>query len=199
MSRTAVNRTLLAVVGLVLLAGGGLLLAGGLDLNRRRRLGLPGDWTVTDPHHPVLTPADRTRWTADSWWWPALFAGFGLIAAFALWWLFSQLGRGLLKHLRLPGTDGAQLRLRGPALARALVEGAERIPGVARARVRLVGRPDRPRARIALTLAPGAAPGPVLRELAEGPLADARAATGFAALPTDARLRVEPGAADRVR
>jgi hypothetical protein len=198
MSRTAVNRTLLALVGLVLLAGGGLLLVGGLDLNRRWHLGLPHDWTVTDPHHPLLDAADRTRWRGDSWWWPVLFAVLGLVAVFALWWLLSQLRRGKVRRLTLPAAADLQVRLHGDALARAVAEESREIPGVTRTRVRLLGPPRRPSFRVALTLAPGAAPGPVLQQLSDGPLAHARTSTGLAELRAVARVRVDPGPADRV-
>ncbi|MFC1413644.1 alkaline shock response membrane anchor protein AmaP [Streptacidiphilus sp. N1-12] len=199
MSRTAVNRTLLGLVGLVLLAGGALLLAGGLDLNRRWHLGLPADWTVLQPHHAVLDAADRTRWRADSWWWPVLFAALGVVAVLALWWLLAQLRRGATGQVTVPDTADVPVRLRGDALARAVADDAEQIPGVARVRVRLLGRPKRPRARIALLLEPGAAPGPVLRALSDGPLARARESTGLARLPAEARVRVAPGPVERVR
>jgi hypothetical protein len=199
MSRTAVNRSLLALIGLVLLAGGALLLAGGLNLNQRWHLGLPADWTVTDPHHVVLDAADRTRWRADSWWWPVLFAGLGVLAALGLWWLLAQLHRGTTDQVTVPDTADVPVRLRGRTLAGAIEAEAEQIPGVSRARVRLLGPPRRPRARIALLLAPGAAPGDVLRALSDGPLANARSSSGLTALPADARIRVDPGAVDRVR
>ncbi|MHA6763540.1 Asp23/Gls24 family envelope stress response protein [Streptacidiphilus sp. PAMC 29251] len=199
MSRTAVNRTLLALVGLVLLAGGLLLLAGGLDLNQRWHLGLPDGWTVLQPHHAVLDAKDRTRWRADSWWWPVLFAALGVVAALGLWWLLAQLRRGRTDQVTVPDTADVPVRLRGDTLARAIAAEAEQIPGVARVRVRLLGRPKRPSVRIALQLTPGAAPDPVLRALSDGPLANARVSTGLTALPAEARIRVEPGPVDRVR
>ena len=199
MSRTAVNRTLLALTGLVLLGGGALLLAGGLDLNHRWHLGLPSGWTVTQPHHALLTPAERTRWRGSSWWWPVLFAALGTVGLAALWWLLAQVRLGAAGEVTLPGTVDVPVRLRGDTLARAVRDEAEQIPGVARARVRLLGRPRRPQARVVLTLAPGAAPEAVLRDLSDGPLADARRATGLAALPADVRVRVEPGPVGRVR
>ncbi|MFC1407106.1 MULTISPECIES: hypothetical protein [Streptacidiphilus] len=198
MSRTAVNRTLLALVGLVLLAGGLLLLAGGLDLNHRWHLGLPSDWTVTDPHHAVLDPADRVRWRGDGWWWPSVFAALGVVALLSLWWLLAQLRTGTADRVAVPAAADVPVRLRGGALAQAVADGAEQIPGVSRARVRILGRARRPRARITLTLAPGAAPGPVLHELAAGPLGDARRTTGVS-LPAEARVRVESGSVPRVQ
>lgn len=199
MSRTAVNRTLLGLAGLVLLLGGLLLLAGGLDLNRRAHLGLPSGWTVLQPHHAVLDAADRTRWRADSWWWPVLFGALGVTVALALWWLLTQLHRDTTGVVTVPDTADTPIRLRGDALARALADEAEQIPGVGRARVRLVGRPRKPVARIALLLTPGATPGPVLQALSDGPLAHARSSTGLAGLRAAARLRVESGPVERVR
>ena len=198
-ARTAINRTLLALAGLVLLAGGALLLAGGLDLNHRWHLGLPADWTVTHPHHAVLTAAERTRWRGSPWWWPTVFAALTATTLLSLWWLLAQLSRGRTGELTLPDTADVPVLLRGGTLAKAVADEAGRLPGVARARVRLLGGPRRPHARVALTLAPGAAPGPVLRDLSDGPLADARAATGLAGLLADARVRVEPGPVSRVR
>ena len=186
MSRTAVNRSLLALVGLVLLAGGALLLAGGLNLT---------DWTFTDPHHAVLAPADRVRWRGEGWWWPSLFAGLAVVTLLSLSWLVAQLRTGRADRITVPDVADLPVRLRGEALARAVTDEAEQIPGVSRARVRILGGP---RARIALTLAPGAAPGPVLRELSSGPLANARRSLGVA-LSAEARLRVESGSVPRVR
>ena len=199
MSRTAVNRTLLALVGLVLLAGGLLLLAGGLNLNHRWHLGLPSDWTVTDPHHAVLDPADRIRWRGDGWWWPTVFAALAVVTLLSLWWLLAQLRTGKADEVAVPDVADIPVRLRGAALAQAVTDEAEQIPGVSRARVRILGGPRHPRARIALTLAPGAAPGPVLQELSAGPLANARNAAGLPVLPADARLRVESGPVPRVQ
>jgi hypothetical protein len=198
MSRTAVNRSLLALVGLVLLAGGALLLVGGLDLNHRWQLGLPSDWTVTDPHHAVLAPADRSRWRGEGWWWPTVFAGLTAVTLLSLSWLVAQLRTGTADQVTVPDVADLPVRLRGAALARAVADEAEQIPGVSRARVRVLGRPRRPRARIALTLAPGAAPGPVLHELSAGPLANARRSAGVT-LPAEARVRVESGSVPRVQ
>ncbi|TDU03562.1 hypothetical protein EDD99_2001 [Streptomyces sp. 846.5] len=181
MSRRVVNRILLALVGLVLLAGGALLLAGGLYLNHR--------------HHAVLAPADRVRWRGEDWWWPTVFAGLAVVALLSLSWMVAQLRTGTADRITVPDLADLPVRLRGAALARAVTDEAEQIPGVSRARVRILGGP---RARIALTLAPGAAPGPVLHELAAGPLAHARRSVGTA-LSAEARVRVESGSVPRVQ
>ena len=204
-SRTTVNRTLLAVAGIVLLGGGVLALIGGLNLDARWHLGLPQGWPWTDPHQAVLTAAERTRWRGSSWWWPVVFAALAVAALLALWWLLAQLGRGRAGDLPVPSPlpeDRSRRHrsgtlVRGNALARVIGEDAGQLPGVTGARARLLGKATHPRARLDLILAPGAAPAEALRELGEGPVARARASTGLAALPVQARLRAEDGPARR--
>jgi hypothetical protein len=197
MTRSALNRTLLAVAGAVLLGGGVLLLIGGLDLDRRLHLHLPAGWPLTDPHQSVLSATARTRWTGTSWWWPVVLGGLTVCVLLALWWLLAQLGRGAAGDLPVPDLTGT--RVRGEALARAVATEAGQLPGVIRARVRMLGNARRPRARMVLTLGPGTAPGPVLAALGAGPLARARASSGLADLPVDARIQVEGGRVSRVR
>ena len=206
MTRTAVNRTLLALAGIVLLGGGVLALIGGLDLDRRWKLGLPHGWPWTDPHQPVLTAAQRTRWLHTSWWWPVVFAGLAVAALLALWWLLAQLGRGRAGDLPVPSPFGSGRSnrrgggtlVRGGALAQVVGADAAQLPGVAAARARLIGRSHRPLVRLALTLDPGAGPEQLLRALGEGPVARARASTGLTGLPVDVRIRAESGPSSRV-
>jgi len=205
-TRTTVNRTLLAVAGIILLGGGVLALIGGLNLDARWHLGLPRGWPWTDPHQPVLSAAERTQWRGSSWWWPVVFAGLAVAALLALWWLLAQLGRGRAGDLPvpspLPENRSRRYRsgtlVRGNALAKAVGADAEQLAGVSGARARLLGRPTRPRARLGLTLLPGAGAAEVLRELSEGPVARARASTGLAALPVEVRIRAENGPSSRV-
>ena len=205
LSRTGVNRFLLAVAGIILLGGGVLALIGGLNLDARWHLGLPRGWPWTDPHQAVLTAAERTRWRGESWWWPVVFAGLAVSALLALWWLLAQLGRGRAGDLPvpspLPESRSRRYRsgtlVRGKALARAIGADTEQLPGVAAARAGLLGRAAHPRARLALLLAPGTAPAEALRALGAGPVARARASTGLAALPVEARIRAEDGPARR--
>ncbi|WP_034090512.1 alkaline shock response membrane anchor protein AmaP [Streptacidiphilus albus] len=201
MTRTAVNRVLLGLVGLVLLGGGGLLLIGGLNLNRRWHLGLPAHWSVMQPHHAVLTAAQRDQWRNHGWWWPTAFAGLAVLTLLSLWWLIGQLHRGTAGDLPVPVPDrGPRSRtlVRSGALAAAVAGEAEELPGVARARVRVQGHRRRARARVSLTLTPGTAPDPVLRALSDGPLAHIRLATGLTELPAEVRIRADRGPAQRV-
>ena len=212
MTRTAANRTLLALAGIVLLGGGVLVLIGGLNLDSRWHLGLPHGWPLTDPHQAVLTAAQRSRWRDHSWWWPVVFGGLAVGALLCLWWLLAQLGRGRAGDLPVPTPDtaraasrrrrrrrGARTLVRGDALALAVGADIEQLPGVARARARLLGSARRPRVRLALTLTPGTGPEELLRTLGRGPVATARTTTGLAELPVDVRIRAEGGRVSRVR
>ncbi|QMU78520.1 alkaline shock response membrane anchor protein AmaP [Streptacidiphilus sp. PB12-B1b] len=208
MTRTAVNRILLGLAGIVLLGGGVLALIGGLDLNAHWNLGLPRGWPWTDPHQAVLNAAERTRWRGRSWWWPALFAALAVVALVCLWWLLAQLGRGRAGDLPIAAPERAPARkkkqrsatlVRGTALAEAVGADAEELPGVARARARLLGHPRKPQLRLAMTLEPGAAPGEAVRSLGTGPVARVRAAAGLADMPAEVRIRAEGGRRSRVR
>lgn len=189
--RTAVNRILLALAGVLLLGGGLLVLAGGLDLYRRWNLTPPAGWPLSAPHDVLLSRADRTRWTDESWWWPTVIAALALVVLLSLWWLLAQ------RHQRRPGRllvggtppqDGVELR--DQALNDALAADAGRLPGVHRAKARMTGRPTRPQAGLTLTLTPDNAPTAVLDDLRRGPLEHARESAGWEHLPAEARLRV---------
>ncbi|WP_405719774.1 alkaline shock response membrane anchor protein AmaP [Streptomyces sp. NBC_01537] len=189
--RTAVNRILLALAGVVLLGGGLLVLAGGLDIYRRWNLTPPADWPLSAPHDVLLSRADRTRWTDESWWWPTVIAALALVVLLSLWWLLAQ------RHQRRPGRlpvggtppqDGVELR--DQALNAALAADAGQLPGVHRAKARLTGRPTGPQARLTLLLTPDSAPTAVLDALRRGPLEHARESAGWEDLPAEVRLRV---------
>lgn len=180
-----VNRTLLGVIGLALVAAGVMLLTASRPLGGR--------------YAPLLTARTRHRyWHPDGWWWWAVAVGLGLCVLLALWWLLAQLRRPRLAALEVDTGDGAFALLRGRALESAVAAEAEALDGVARARVVLRGRRDAPGLRIALDLEPHAVPADALAAL-EGPvLTHARASAGLAELPAEARLKVASHHAQRV-
>ncbi|MBW8798148.1 MAG: alkaline shock response membrane anchor protein AmaP [Streptomyces sp.] len=190
--RSVLNRILLALTGLVLLGGGLLTGAAGLDFYRRQDLAPPAGWPLTTPDDVLLSSADRARWSSQGWWWwPAVIAGLTLITVLALWWLLAQLRRRHPGGVSVGGTppqEGVELRDR--ALSDAIATDAGALPGVQEADVRITGRRARPRTRIALTLAPRGAPDAALDALCQGPLRTARQCTGSPAMPAEARLRV---------
>jgi hypothetical protein len=200
LSRSTVNRVLLALVGVLLLVGGLLVLAGGVDLYARWGLHPPGWWPLTSPSQPVLSNASRTRWHDRGWWWPAVIAGLVLLVVLTGCWLAFQLRRAAPVELELPagGVPGLRVRLRGAALAGAVREAATGLPSIEDATVRLVGRQHRHRRLSAvLLLAPGSDVRAVVHTFRTGPLAHAREAVPH--LPLDLRIRVAPSPAPHHR
>ncbi|MFI5687233.1 alkaline shock response membrane anchor protein AmaP [Streptomyces sp. NPDC051636] len=191
-SRPVLNRSLLALAGLVLLGGGLLILFAGLDVYRRHDLVPPAGWPLTTPDDVLLGSADRARWSSQGWWWwPAVIAALALVALLALWWLLAQLRRrrpGALPVGGTPPQEGVELRDR--ALSDAIAAEAGALPDVQQADVRITGRPAHPRTRVRLTLTPQGAPGAALDALCEGPLRTARRSTGSPHPPTEVRLQV---------
>ncbi|MFI5621071.1 alkaline shock response membrane anchor protein AmaP [Streptomyces sp. NPDC051567] len=180
-----VNRTLLALAGLVLTATGAALLTGW--------------WPPAGRHAPLLTEAARHRYGhAEDWWRWVVLAGLALCVLLALWWLLSQLRRSRLPALVVDTGDGAFALLRGRALEAAVAAEAGALDGVARCRVALRGRRGSPSLRIALELEPHAVPADALAGLAGPVLAHARSSTGLPALPAEARLTAASHRARRV-
>ncbi|MFD9410412.1 alkaline shock response membrane anchor protein AmaP [Streptomyces sp. NPDC059989] len=180
-----VNRILLAVAGLVLLAAGVSVLT--------------ASWPLGGRHAPLLTEEARRRyWHVEGWWWWALLAGLGLCVLLALWWLLSQLRRSRLQAVVVDTGDGAFALLRGRALEEAVTAEVGALEGVARCRVALRGRRGSPALRVALELEPHAVPADTLAALAGPVLTHARTSAGLADLPTEARLRVTSHRAQRV-
>lgn len=187
-----VNRIVLALVGLVLVVGGGAVLAAALDLS------LPSWWPWSGPDDVLLSRSERQHWRAESWWWPVVIALLGLIVLLTLWWLIVQFRRARLREVLVDTGDGEEAVLRGRALESVLEADATAQEGVARARVALTGRRTAPRTRVALLLEAYASPADALTTLSDQALAHARTSAGLPALPTEARLRAVKHRARRV-
>ncbi|MFG2117295.1 alkaline shock response membrane anchor protein AmaP [Streptomyces sp. NPDC048718] len=187
-----VDRTVLALAGLVLVVGGGAVFAAGLGL------AVPSWWPWSGPHDVLLSRSERQHFRSDGWWWPAVIAVLGLVVLLALWWLIAQFRRARLAEVVVDSGDGEEAVVRGRALEAVLAADAEAQEGVARARIALTGRRSAPRARVALLLEPHASPAGALATLAAEALGNARAGTGLAALPAEARLRAVRHQASRV-
>ncbi|MEU9182352.1 alkaline shock response membrane anchor protein AmaP [Streptomyces sp. NPDC048550] len=188
--KSAINRVLLALAGIVLLGTGLLILAGGFDLYRRWPLTPPDGWPLTAPHGVLLVDADRTRWADEAWWWPTAIAVLAVVTLLALWWLLAQLRRTRPGTLSVGGAhavDGVELR--EGALSDALAADAGHLPGVQQARARLDGSSSHPEAHLDITFTPDTEPGPVLQALCDGPLERARQSTGRT-LPARVHLRL---------
>ncbi|WP_171171407.1 alkaline shock response membrane anchor protein AmaP [Streptomyces sp. I05A-00742] len=193
-----VNRVLLGLTGVLLVALGAAVLVGALDLPRHWDFSLPSAWPFGGPDDVLLTDADRRRWRGRDWWWPVLLAALAVLLLLALWWLFAQLRRRRLREIVIDCGDGEVARLRGPALEEALAAEAGALDGVDRAHVVLTRRRGEPEARVTLTLAPHAAPAAALRQLDAEALRNARMSTGLERLPAKVRLRAVRHRAERV-
>jgi hypothetical protein len=190
--RTVLNRILLTLTGLVLLGGGLLILAAGLDVYRHWHLTPPAGWPLTSPNDVLLSSADRARWSSQGWWWwPAVIAALTLVTLLALWWLIAQLRPRHPGCMPVGGTPPQQgVEVRDRALGDAIAAETGGLPGVQRADARITGRSAHPLARVGLTLTPQGSPDSVLDALCEGPLRHAHESIGSTRLPTEARLRV---------
>ncbi|WP_353941759.1 alkaline shock response membrane anchor protein AmaP [Streptomyces sp. HUAS MG91] len=187
-----VNRIVLGLLGLLLVVGGGSVLAVGLGVK-------PPSWWIHDGKKDVLlSVADRQRWRDDGWWWPVVIAALGVVVLLALWWLVAQFRRRRLSEVLVDTGDGEGALLRGRALESVLVSGAEALDGVERAGALLTGRRSAPQARVGLTLAPHASPGATLDRLSDEALARARDSAGLDSLPTEVRLKAVKHRAERV-
>ncbi|MEJ8644873.1 alkaline shock response membrane anchor protein AmaP [Streptomyces sp. MS1.HAVA.3] len=128
----AVNRTLLALVGAILLAAGVVLLT--------------ASWPLHGRHAPLLAEEARRRyWHAEDWWWWAVLSGLGLCVVLALWWLLSQVRRPRLPAVVVDTGDGAYALLRGRALEEVVAAEVGAVEGVAGCRAALRRRRGRPR------------------------------------------------------
>ena len=167
-------------------------------ISEMARVAKPGGRVLLSTHgayvyHP--NPVDRWRWTHDglgrwrdhSWWPPVVIAALAVALLLFLCWVALEVRAGRLRVLPL-GRDGVTLA--GPALAAAMAGRVQAVDGVARAHVRLLGRPHRLRARITLVLAADGSPRAVLRRLAEQAVAEARAAAAPRALEAEVRIGV---------
>jgi hypothetical protein len=194
----SVNRVLLALAGLLLLALGLAALVGGFDLPRHWNFDMPSGWPWARPDDVLLSGSDRTKWRDESWWWPSVFAGLGLLVILLLWWLLAQLRRRRLGEVLVESGDGEGALLRGRALSNVLESEAASLPGVDKAAVRLTGRRTAPRASVELVLSAHAEPGPVLVRVSGEALENARSSASLEALPAEVRLRTVKHRPERV-
>ncbi|MEW2222753.1 alkaline shock response membrane anchor protein AmaP [Streptomyces sp. NPDC006990] len=193
-----VDRVLLALVGLVLLALGLAVLFAGFDLPRRWGVSMPADWPWSRPEDVVLSDAERTRWTDEGWWWPVALAVLAVLFLLFLWWLLAQLRWQRLDGVEIDSGDGEGAVLRGRALEDAVAAEAESQPGIDRARVVLTGKRGHPRARVGLVLTAHAKPGPAVHRLHREALAHAVTSAGLRELPAEVRMRAARHRAERV-
>lgn len=164
------------------LVGAGAALASATETVRDR---LPAGWPRLPADRVWLDEGALGRWRDQGWWTPLVIAALCLGVLLFLWWAVGQLRAGRLRELALGRAD---VTLSGAALASAVAERARAVPGVADARVVLLGRSARLRVRVTVTLASDGVPGAVLGALAREALAEVRGVAAPRGVEAEVRL-----------
>jgi hypothetical protein len=183
------DRWLIVLLGLLLLAAGvlvALLSYGIFGAGRGAR--------------PLLDPmiVDALRAQPLLWRLVAIAAGVVLFLI-GLAWAARSVRPEPKPDLRLDGGPGTAIVVTSAAAADAVATQAGSLPGVGRARARLVGSTAAPALRVTLWLADDADVREVVRRLHADVLGTARSSLGLAALPAAVRLELDrPHARPRV-
>jgi hypothetical protein len=157
-ARTVLNRTVLALVGLLLLLGGaGLAVTSTAWASR-----LPTWWPQLAPHGVFLDSGDLAALRTHGWWTPTVMAAsIAATVLFALW-CARQLRDGSRPHVPL-STPGSALRTR--ALEDAVTWQAVAIDGVGACRTRVLTRNRHLDVRMRVWLRPDVTPTAVMPAL----------------------------------
>ncbi|MEW2162779.1 hypothetical protein AB0912_07235 [Streptomyces sp. NPDC007084] len=175
-----VNRAVLAVAGLALLAAGVWSATAGPSVADR----LPGWWPKADADAVWVSASQVAGLRDHTWWIPVVVAATVLAALLCLLWAASRLRGGTSPRLTLT-SRGAVLRTR--ALADMLTRRTSAVPGVAHSRVAVRARRGRLYVRAHVRLAPDTAPNGVLLTLA-ALVEEARAAAAPCRVLTHVRI-----------
>ena len=179
------NRIGLSLAGLVLLAGGGYLLA--------RSLGAFGAQQAADP----VYPDSAVDWVhaARPWLWLTIAALAVVVGILALRWLLVQLrsdslGRVVVDSDRTSEPGSGRADLPTQAIAGAVDREIDTYPGISRVHAGLTGRPDEPELRLRITVDPDADLAMVRRRITGEAIRNARTALDAEQLPTRLQLIV---------
>jgi hypothetical protein len=176
----AVDRSLVVLVGLVVLVVGtlaGLLSYGVFGTGR-------AGWPLLDP---VIVDALRAQPTAARA--IAIAAGV-LLLVLGLTWTARSLRPERRPDLALNGGPDTAIVVTSTAVADAVAMQAAMLPGVGRARARVVGSAAAPALRVVLWLTDDADVREILQRLDTEVLDAARTSLGFTGLPTAVRLEL---------
>lgn len=144
------NRIALAVIGLILLAGGAAALVRGLDF-RPVLLGSSRDL--------ITGPATKTYAHTEGWFWPVVAVGCALIGLATLRWLLIQGRVDIVRELALEGDPRHGVtRLPASAVTAAVQDDLSASPYVQRVHATLSGSISTPRLALNVTLPTGADP-----------------------------------------
>jgi hypothetical protein len=180
-----VNRTVLFIIGLILLAGGGAALVRGLG-TYPTSLGRSGA--------PIVTAAQARYPGRHAWVWPAAAASAAIVALLALYWLLIQARTSTVRRLSLePERTHGVTVLPADAVTGAITDELNTRPGIHRAAAALRGSPAAPGLELSVTAADHTDPA-LLRGYIEGEaLTHLRASLERETIPAVLRIRFGPG------
>ena len=182
------ERTLTTLLALVALAGGVVVLLVGTGVFGSTR----ADRSLVDPIAVDLLRANRSLALVI-----AIVAGL-LLVLLGLWWALRSLRPEPKPDLVLDHSRRTGLTVSSGAVAEAVRADTETVPGVDRARVRLVGDTDNPALRITLWLRQGSDVGDIWNDLDTRVLSRARDALGVERLPAAVRIELDAAEGSRV-
>ncbi len=173
-----VNRTLLVLIGLLLLLAGVAALALGF-----------GWFGRTAARKPVIPAAFSTFIDNNSWYWWAVAALCILVALLMLRWMIAQLHTSRLTHLHVePDRRDGETVLQAGAIADAVEHEVEGFLGVSGASMRLLGTPSNHRHELTVVLDERADIDAVRSRLSRQTVPNFRQALGFDDPRLDIRL-----------
>jgi len=176
-----VSRTGLVIIGLILLLGGGAVLARGLNASSS---------ILGSSHAPLLTHAQVRYPTQHGWVWPAAAAAAAVIALLALWWMAAQTSTKTVRRLPVePDRIHGTTVLRADAATGAITDELESYPGIRSAGAALHGSPLAPGLRLSVTAENRADPATSRARIETEALPHLRAALELDTIPTVLRIR----------
>jgi hypothetical protein len=175
------DRFWLALLGLVLLTAGTLAALLGFGVFGAGRAARP----LLDP---MIVDALRTQ--QQLWRWVAIAAGVVLVVL-GLWWAVRSLRPERRPDLLLEENPDTTLLVTAGAFAEAVADRAAGLPGVGRARARMVGSAGTPALRLTVWVTDEADVAEVCRRLENEVVAEARDSLGLTHLPVAVRLELD--------
>jgi hypothetical protein len=176
-----VSRTGLVIVGLILLLGGGAVLARGLNASSS---------ILGSSHAPLATRAQIRYPAQHGWVWPAAAAAAAVIALLALWWMAAQTSTKTVRRLPVePDRIHGTTVLRADAATGAITDELESYPGIRSAGAALHGSPLAPGLRLSVTAENRADPATSRARIETEALPNLRTALELDTIPTVLRIR----------
>lgn len=176
-----VSRTGLVIIGLILLLGGGAVLARGLGASQS---------ILGSSHATLLTHGEVQYPSRNSWVWPVVAAACAVIALLALWWMAAQTSTRTVRRMSVePDRVHGTTVLRADAATGAIADELESYPSIRAADAVLRGSAATPGLQLAVTAENRADPATLRARIESEALAHLRTALERDTIPTVMRLQ----------